>query len=179
MNASTLPPPAPTAARDLATPPVASGSVGGQGLKFVLIGSAGTLVQLGLYGSAADLIGAQIASALAWLISTLVTNAAHRAVTFGVRGHTRNRADQVVAFLTCLVGLLITSLVLTRISDADGPSGIMAILVVNSVVGAARFGGMRWWLSAAGQRFGTHVAAAVNAARGSWDQHRRLGGQPH
>ena len=161
----------PAFAADAPAIPEPVGTLCGQGLRFVVVGSAGTLLQLGLYASSADLIGAQIASVAAWLVSTLVTNAAHRALTFGVRGGERNRADQFAAFLTCLVGLLITSIVLAHIPDADGASGIIAILAVNSLAGAGRFGGMRWWLSAAGQRFGVHLSAMTKAARGGW--HRR------
>jgi len=154
---------------------VTSGSITGQGARFTAVGSAGTLLQLGLFAASSDLLGAQIASIASWLLSTLATNAAHRALTFGVRGAERNRSDQVVAFLTCVVGLLITSVVLAQLPDADGVSGLIAILAVNTVVGAARFVGMRWWLSEAGGRFGAQVAAAEHAARDSWQAHRMSG----
>ncbi len=156
-----------------------SGSISGQGARFLAVGSAGTILQLGLYAAGADLLGAQIASVAAWLISTLVTNAAHRAVTFGVRGAERNRADQLVALLTCIVGLLITSLVLAELPDADGISGVIAILAVNTVVGAARFVGMRWWLGGAGQRFSGQVASATHAVRGGFRDHRPVSGLHH
>jgi putative flippase GtrA len=160
-------------------PSVPSGTIGGQGIRFALVGSAGTGLQLGLYAFSAGFLGAQVASVAAWLLSTLVTNAAHRALTFGVRGGERNRADQFVAFLTCLVGLLITSVVLAQVPDADGTSGIVAILAVNTVVGAARFGGMRWWLSPSGQRFGAQVSAVALAARHTWHQHGPMSGLHH
>jgi len=110
------------------------------------VGSAGTALQLVLYAATSVVLGAQIASIAAWLISTVVTNAAHRALTFRVRGSLRNRSDQVAAFLTCVVGLAITSAVLAQLPDPTGTSGLFAILAVNVVVGAARFVGMRWWL---------------------------------
>lgn len=153
MTQSILPGSAPVPAPASTSRLAPSGSIGGQGLRFLLVGSAGTILQLGLYAVGATFIGVQIASVAAWLVSTLVTNAAHRALTFGVHGAERNRADQFVAFLTCVVGLLITSVVLAELPDADGISGVIAILAVNVTVGGARFAGLRWWLGAARQRF--------------------------
>jgi putative flippase GtrA len=149
-----------------ASAPVApSGSIGGQGVRFFLIGSVGTILQLGVYAAGATLVGAQFASVVSWLVSTLVTNAAHRALTFGVRGAQRNRADQSVAFLTSVVGLLITSLVLAELPDADGISGLMAILAVNTVVGIGRFVGLRWWLGEGGPRVSRRARSAPLAMR--------------
>ncbi len=145
-----------------------SSAIGRQGARFFLVGTAGTALQLGLYAATAELSGAQVASVASWLISTLLTNAAHRAVTFGVRGAEKNRSDQLIALLSCVVGLLITSLVLARLPDADGVSGVVAILVVNVIVGAARFGGLRWWLGGSGRRFGTQSALAGHAALDTW-----------
>lgn len=156
-----------------------SGSLGNQGIRFFLVGSAGTILQLGLYAAAAHLIGAQVASVACWLASTLVTNTAHRALTFGVRGNQRNRTDQLVAFLSCLVGLLITSLVLAKLPDADGSSGIIAILAINTAVGAARFVVVRWWLSPAGQRFGSQVGSVVQTIRESRPGHSWVPGLHH
>lgn len=160
-------------------PAPAPGSLRTQGVRFFLVGSAGTVLQLGLYAATATFIGPQVASIASWLVSTVVTNAAHRALTFGVRGAQRNRTDQLAAFLTCLVGLLITSLVLAELPDADGISGVIAILAVNTVVGAARFVGMRWWLSTSGQRFGSHVGSAVHAMSQSLHGHGPMSGLHH
>ncbi len=150
---------------------VESGSIGGQGIRFFLIGSTGTALQLGLYAVSATLIGAQVASVASWLISTLVTNAAHRAFTFGVHSNERNRSDQVAAFFTCLVGLLITSVVLAELPNATGLAGVIAILAVNTVVGAGRFFGMRWWLSDSGRRVATRITAVGHAATQAWNSH--------
>lgn len=171
--------PVPAVVGDAASVSGPSGTIGGQGLRFTLVGSAGTGLQLGLYAFAAGFLGAQMASVIAWLLSTLLTNAAHRALTFGVRGGERNSVDQFAAFMTCLVGLSITSVVLAELPDADGMSGVIAILAVNTVVGAARFVGMRWWLSPSGQRFGAHAGAVVKAARDGWHHHRSITGLRH
>jgi putative flippase GtrA len=128
-----------------------------------MVGSAGTALQLGLFATTSVVLGAQIASIAAWLISTVVTNGAHRALTFGVHGSLRNRSDQVAAFLTSVVGLAVTSAVLAQLTDATGTSGLVAILAVNVVVGAARFVGMRWWLGESGHRRNVGNATATGA----------------
>lgn len=131
-----------------------------QGSRFTIVGSAGTGLQLGLYAVLVTVIGAQIASALSWLASTVVTNRVHRALTFEVHEHEHNGSDQTVAFVTSLAGLGITSIVLAQLADADGLAGVLAILAVNSAVGAGRFFGLRWWLGGAGR----HLAAAVSTS---------------
>ncbi|MET3806218.1 putative flippase GtrA [Nakamurella sp. UYEF19] len=160
-------------------PVAATGTIRGQGVRFFVIGSGGTGLQLGLYAVAAGVVGAQIASIASWLISTLVTNATHRALTFNVRGTASNRSDQIAALMTCLVGLLVTSVVLAQLPDADGISGLIAILVVNTVVGAGRFFGMRWWLGDSGRRVAHQVSAAAHAMRANWHGTRGLTGLHH
>ncbi len=164
---------------EVTAPIVESGSISGQGVRFFLIGSTGTALQLGLYAVSAALIGAQVASVASWLISTLVTNAAHRAFTFGVRGTERNRSDQVAAFLTCLVGLLVTSLVLAELPNATGIAGVLAILAVNTVVGAGRFFGMRWWLGDSGRRVAVRATSLAHSVTDAWNSHRGLLGIRH
>jgi putative flippase GtrA len=159
--------------------PAESGSISGQGIRFFLVGSAGTGLQLGLYAASAVFIGAQVASIASWLMSTLATNATHRAVTFGVRGSVRNSADQAAAFITCLFGLLVTSVVLAELPDATGLAGVIAILAVNTVVGAGRFFGMRWWLGDSGRRLGAQLAAVAAGAKDSWHDHGRMSGLHH
>lgn len=135
----------------------ASASLTRQGSRFTIIGSAGTGLQLGLYAVLAAVIGAQIASAVSWLLSTLVTNRFHRALTFQVHEHEHSGSDQTVAFMTSLAGLGLTSIVLADLADASGLAGLIAILAVNIAVGAGRFFGLRWWLGGSGR----HIAGAV------------------
>ncbi len=159
-------------------PSLESGSIGGQGLRFFLIGSTGTALQLGLYALSATLVGVQVAAVASWLVSTLATNAAHRAFTFGVRGNQRNRTDQIAAFITCLVGLVVTSAVLDEVPEAAWITGVAAILVVNTVVGAARFVGMRWWLGDSGRRVGTRLAAVVRKTGATSKSHAETSPAP-
>ncbi len=136
-----------------------------QGSRFTVIGSAGTGLQLGLYAVLAAVIGAQFASAVSWFLSTVVTNRFHRALTFQVHEHEHSGSDQTVAFVTSLAGLGITSVVLAQLADASGLAGLVAILAVNTAVGAGRFFGMRWWLGGSGRHLVDAVALSVATAR--------------
>ena len=153
----------PTTGESAVAAPVAS--LTRQGSRFTVIGSAGTGLQLGLYAVLAAVVGAQIASAVSWLLSTLVTNRVHRALTFEVREHEHSRSDQTVAFVTSLAGLGITSIVLAQLADAGGLAGVLAILAVNTAVGAGRFFGLRWWLGGSGRHVFDAVALSVATAR--------------
>jgi putative flippase GtrA len=138
-----------------------------QGSRFTMVGSAGTGLQLGLYAVLAAVIGAQIASAISWLLSTLVTNRVHRALTFQVHEHAHSRSDQTVAFMTSLAGLGLTSIVLADLADASGLAGLIAILAVNIAVGAGRFFGLRWWLGGSGR----HLADALSLSTATMRDH--------
>ena len=164
-----------TQALSIASPPVTTtptASLTKQGSRFTVIGSAGTGLQLGLYALLATVVGAQIASAVSWLLSTLVTNKLHRALTFNVHAHEHNGSDQTVAFATSLTGLGITSIVLAQLPDASGPAGLIAILAVNIAVGAGRFFGLRWWLGGSGRHFVDAVTLSITSARNSICAHR-------
>jgi putative flippase GtrA len=143
-----------------------SASLTRQGSRFTVIGSAGTGLQLGLYAVLAAFIGAQIASAVSWLLSTLVTNRVHRALTFEVHEHAHSGSDQTVAFVTSLAGLGITSIVLAELADASGLAGLIAILAVNTAVGAGRFFGLRWWMGESGRQLASAVALSLSNIRG-------------
>ncbi len=164
MSSTASPVSGPTVAADAVALVADTPSIGRQGVRFTAIGSAGTGVQLGLYAVISAVIGAQLASIASWFLSTLLTNAAHRAVTFDVHGSRGKRSDQVAAFLTCVLALGLTSFALTRLSDPDGVSGLIAIVAVNTFVGAGRFAGMRWWLGDAGQQARSRLSAAARTA---------------
>ncbi len=168
MTQSLSSPPAPSAQVSPASPAGApNASVTRQGSRFTLVGSAGTGLQLGLYAALSVFLGAQLASAASWLLSTVVTNRLHRAISFDVHGADRIRTDQLVAFLTSLFGLGITSIVLAGLSNAVGLAGLAAIVAVNTVVGAGRFFGLRWWLSGSGQAAVGRVTGALTTLRNS------------
>jgi putative flippase GtrA len=123
-----------------------SGGLTRQGLRFSAVGSLATATQLGLYALMSGLVGAQVANITAWLVSTMVGNAAQQRFTFQVPG-ARADSDRAVGLITSLVGLGASSLVLALLAQPDGLSGTIALITVNATVGALRFFALRWWFT--------------------------------
>jgi putative flippase GtrA len=123
-----------------------SGGLTRQGLRFTAVGSLATATQLGLYALMSGLVGAQVANITAWLVSTMVGNAAQQRFTFQVPG-ARADSDRAVGLITSLAGLGASSLVLALLAQPDGLSGTIALIAVNTVVGALRFFALRWWFT--------------------------------
>ena len=116
----------------------------GQGLRFAIVGSLASVVQLALYAFLSGSVGAQLANILAWLVSTLLGNAAHHRYTFQVTG-TSTESDHLVGLLTSLAGLGISSLVLEILGEPSGLAGTIALVAVNSAVGVLRFLTLHQW----------------------------------
>ena len=117
----------------------------GQGVRFAVVGSFATLTQLALYAFLSDGLGAQLANVVSWLASTIVANAAHHRFTFKVDGSAAE-SDHVVALLTSLAGLGLSSLLLAVLSQPAGLAGTAVLVAVNATVGGLRFLVLRWWL---------------------------------
>jgi len=116
----------------------------GEGLRFAAVGGATTAAQLALYAFLAASVGPQLANVVAWLVCTLAANAAHRRYTFQLAGRP-TEADHLVGALSSLAALGLSSLALMLLDEPGGLDGIVALVAVNAVVGAARFGALRWW----------------------------------
>ena len=95
-----------------------SGGLTRQGLRFATVGSVATATQLGLYALLSGLVGAQVANVTAWLVSTMVGNAAQQRFTFQVPG-ARADSDRAVGLVTSLAGLGASSLVLALLPQPD------------------------------------------------------------
>jgi len=122
-----------------------TGGITGQGVRFALVGTFGTVTQLALYAFLSDGLGAQLANVVAWLASTIVANAAHHRFTFKVDGAAAE-SDHLVGMLTSLAGLGLSSLLLTVLSQPAGLAGTMVLVTVNAAVGGIRFLVLRWWM---------------------------------
>ena len=113
--------------------------------RFVAVGTAGTVLQLGMFAVLASYVNAVAAGATAWIVSTVVTNAAQSVLTFRT-GSTRGvAAAQVVAFLSCLVALSLATGVAVLLCEQPTPARLAALAAVNSVTGIGRFALLRWW----------------------------------
>lgn len=118
-----------------------------QGARFAVIGSAGTVLQLLVYVGLTDTLGATLAGVASWVLATVATNLAHRVFTFGVRSKENAAGDLTVAFLTCLIGLGLTTLVTTVTASFAVTTALVALVGANIVAGSARFVFLRWWLA--------------------------------
>ena len=136
--------------------------IAGEGLRFAAVGTAATGAQLTLYAFLTGSVGPQLANVLAWLISTLVANAAHRRYTFQLSGRA-SEADHLVGALSSLAALGLSSVALMLLDEPSGLDGVVALVAVNAVVGAARFVALRWWWL--GRRLRDQLADARLAPR--------------
>jgi putative flippase GtrA len=138
-----------------------------QAVRFAAVGTAGTALQLALYGVTTSPLGATDAAVLSWVVSTLATNLAHRAVTFRTAGQRGALADQLVAFATCLIGLLLTTAVAQAIPTDDSAVASAALVGANVLAGVARFLVLHWW--AGRHQVTTGGAERVKRRRGAVD----------
>lgn len=131
-----------------------------QAARYLAVGSSGMVLYLGAYAAFTMVLSAVASNVVAWVISTVVSNAAHRRVTFGVSGPESARADAAIGMMTSLLGLVLSSVAVTLAASASGPVQLLALLGGSSIAGSTRFLVMRWWLGR------THSAPAAPQAVG-------------
>lgn len=137
-----------------------AGGLTGQGLRFAIVGSLATVLQLGLYALLSGSAGAQLANICAWLVSTMVATAGHSRYTFGLSGRCAE-SDHLAGLLTSLIGLGMSSLVLAVLDQPAGLAGTIVLVGVNAAVGGARFVALRWLLIGRNARATALAAAPV------------------
>lgn len=125
-------------------------------VRFTAVGGAATALQLGLFALLQVLVPAFWANIVAWAASTVVGNQVHRSLTFGRHGREGARQDFVVSIGFSALSLATTTLALAPVGDDEPGVALVVLIVVNSVVGLARFMGLKRW-------FAGHGAAAVTA----------------
>lgn len=118
-----------------------------QASRFAGVGTAGTVLQLTLYAVLTGPAGTVTASVVSWTLSTLVTNAVHRSVSFGVHGRHGASADQVVALLSSLVTLWLGTVVTAALATGSTTVQLVGLTAVNAIAGTGRFLVLRWWLT--------------------------------
>jgi putative flippase GtrA len=141
-----------------------AGSAGGlawQVPRFVAIGIASTLAYLVLYVLLRGVMGAQLANALALLLTAVANTAANRRLTFGVRGRAGAARHQFRGLIAFAVGLALTSgaLALLHGSGASGRATEVVVLVAaNLAATVVKFVLYRGWVFG---RSGRNAAPAV------------------
>ena len=113
-------------------------------------------MQLGLFALLQVLVPVSWANVIAWGASTVVGNQVHRTLTFGRHGRSGARRDFAVSTALSLLSLGVTTLALASVDDDQPVAALIVLVAINSVVGLARFLGLRRW-------FAGHGTAAVTA----------------
>lgn len=132
----------------------------GQLLRFGVVGGGASVLQLATYAFLADSIGSQPANIVSWLVSTLAATELHRRFSFG-GSRSGTESDHVIGMVTSLVTLLLSAVALTALNDPSGTAGLLALVLVNGVVGGMRFVVLRWWMvGRSPRRLGTPASGA-------------------
>lgn len=144
----------------------------GQLARFGMVGGGASVLQLATYGFLADSVGAQPANIVSWLLSTLMATELHRRFSFG-GSQSGTESDHVVGIASSLLALLLSASALATLDDPSGAVGVLALVVVNGVVGGLRFVVLRWWIVARwSRRLSTSAAGLGRQSR----RQRRLRG---
>lgn len=113
---------------------------------FVAVGVSWTLLYLLMYAALRGLIGAQLANAIALVLTTVGSTDSHRVLTFTVRDRSRglHLAHQALGLTLLLAGLAITSGSLSLLATLDPTASALTelavLIVANGLSGALRFG---------------------------------------
>ena len=119
-------------------------------VRFTAVGGAATVLQWGLFALLQVLVPVFWANVLAWAASTLAGNQVHRSLTFSRHGREGARQDFAVSIGFSALSLAATALALAPIGDDRPGVALAVLLVVNTVVGLARFLGLRRWFAGHG-----------------------------
>ena len=121
---------------------------------FTGIGIVLTVAYLGLYAVLREVMGAQSANLVSWVVTAVADTSANRRLTFGLSGRAGALRAQVEGMLVFALGLAITSgslVALDAVVTSHGTSLEVAVLAVsNLVAGLLRFALLRWWVFAPG-----------------------------
>ncbi|MGY5131425.1 glycosyltransferase [Streptomyces nigrescens] len=126
------------------------GGLARQLVGFCAVGGLSTLLYLGLYSLFRLGTGAQLANAVALLLSAVANTAANRRLTFGVRGRDRAVRHQAQGLVVFAIGLVLTSGSLAALDAASGTPSHgteLAVLVsANLAATVLRFLLFRAWV---------------------------------
>ncbi len=122
-------------------PPI-SDRIPAQGVRYLVVGTGTTVVQLGLFWLLEGWTGVQPANVLSWIVCTALSTLAHRWFTFH---RPASRADQWIGFATSLAALGLTAAALAMFGPDGGLRGGLIVWGVTFAVGCCRFAALRLW----------------------------------
>ena len=132
--------------------PLTSDRVPAQGMRYLVVGTGTTLLQVGLFWLLEGWTGVQLANVLSWILCTALSTLAHRWFTFN---RPAARADQLIGFATSLAALGLTAAALAIFGAAGGLRGGLIVWGVTFAVGCCRFAALRLWFLRARPLSGT------------------------
>ncbi|MEU1719411.1 bifunctional glycosyltransferase family 2/GtrA family protein [Nonomuraea sp. NPDC005692] len=115
--------------------------------RFAIVGVVSTLAYLALFSMSRQVVPAQLANAVALLVTAVANTAANRRFTFGVKGSGGALRDQFEGMIAFLVGLSLTSGSLALL-----PGGVshgvelVAVIAANAAATLVRFLLLRVWV---------------------------------
>jgi len=119
-------------------------------LGFCVVGGLSTLFYLLLYSGFRSFSGAQVANALALLVSAIANTAANRRLTFGVRGRSGAVRHQAQGLVVFGIGLALTSGSLAALnaatSDPSHSTELAVLVIANLAATVLRFLLFRAWV---------------------------------
>ncbi|GAB3310845.1 hypothetical protein EK0264_11105 [Epidermidibacterium keratini] len=146
-----------------------------QSWRFIVVGTAGTVLYLAMYVVLAEVLDTLLANVAAWTVSTVLTNEAHRRITF--RAHDRARFDSTAGMLTSLLGLGLSSIAVALAEAQSTTVQLVALLAGTATAGTVRFVLLHLWygdrafeeIDDGGRRPKTNPIAATDTTRVSDD----------
>jgi putative flippase GtrA len=121
----------------------------GQLLRFAAIGAVSTVAYLLLYLALRGVTGAQVANAIALLVTAVGNTAANRRITFGVAGRRHAVRQHAQGLLVFGLALGFTATALGLVNGVTDPSRYLeltALVVANLAATALRFVLLRGWV---------------------------------
>ena len=144
----------PLAGRGHARPP--GGVLGGQLIRFLVIGVLSTIGYFVLYVLLRGVLSAEAANAVSLLATAVANTAANRRITFGIRGRESALRHQLRGLLAFFAGLLLTSGSLALLQAVaphpSRPDELAVLLPANLLATLLRFVLYRGWVFHRGQR---------------------------
>lgn len=111
-------------------------------MRYLIVGTGTTLLQVGLFWLLEGGTGVQLANVLSWTVCTVLSTLAHRWFTFN---RPAARADQLIGFATSLAALGLTAAALAMFGSDGGLEGGLIVIGVTFAVGCCRFAALRLW----------------------------------
>ncbi|MEU5693254.1 GtrA family protein [Actinosynnema sp. NPDC020468] len=122
-------------------------ALGGQLLRFAVVGAVSTLAYLVLYSGLRGVMGPFAANSAALLVTAVANTAANRRLTFGRQGRAGLARQHVEGLVVFGLGLGLTNGALALLGAGAPPVVELVVLVLASVTTTlARFAVLRYWV---------------------------------